>query len=251
MNALPATEENYARYARQIGLSGFGLESQHRLGRSHAAVSRSGGVGGTIAMHLARAGIGELTLAHGGKLETEALNRMPLVFTHHVGRTPASVHAETLDLINPDVQVNPIAENVTEDNIGDVVAEADVVVDGAPLFEERYLLNRAAVERGIPLVSGAMYDSEGYVMSVLPGKTACFACINPVRPPYWDNIYVFPAISPGPAMVGAMAAMEVIKILTGCGDSLAGKIWFFDMGTNRTRIIRTQRRPDCEVCGDF
>ena len=251
MKTLPVTEEKYARYARQIGIEGFGVSGQDRLRKSHVAVSRCGGVGGTVAMHLARAGVGELTIAHGGKIETEALNRMPLVFPQHVGRASSSVHAETLELINPDVQVNPMATNATEESVDEIVLGADVIVDAAPLFEERHLLNRAAVRLRKPLVSGAMYDNEGYVMTLIPGETACLACINPVRPDYWDSVYVFPAIGPGPAMVGAMAAMEAIKLLTGCGEPLKNKIWFFDLATNRTRTITTRRRPDCEVCADL
>ena len=251
MNALPLVEEQYRRYARQIGIDGFGLAGQSRLRAAHVTVSRCGGVGGSAATHLARAGIGAMTVAHGGVIEVEALNRMPLAFPKDVGRPCAQVHTDTLRMINPEVRLHPVLANVSEDNVAELVAPADVVVDGAPLFEERYLLNREAVRQGKPMVSGAMYDTEGYVTTIVPGRTPCFACVNPVRPAYWDNIYVFPAIGPGPAIVGAMIGMEVIKLLTGCGTPLLGKLWFFDLRNNETRMISIQRRPDCEVCGDL
>jgi molybdopterin/thiamine biosynthesis adenylyltransferase len=213
------------------------------------AISRTGGVGGTVAMHLARAGVGSMTLAHGGFIEAEGLNRWPWAFVEDVGKPSARTHAANLRRVNPEVEVTAVSSNVTEDNIASITEGADVIVDGAPLFEERYLLNREAVRRGVPLVSGAMYDMECCVTVVLPGKTPCFACINPVKPDYWQDIYVFAAIGPGPATVGAVMAMEVIKLVAGLSDSLAGKLWFFDMRTTVSKVINVARRPDCEVCG--
>lgn len=237
------------RYARQIGVPGFGMEGQERVRSTHVLVSRCGGVGGAVATHLARAGIGELTIAHGGKIEAEALNRMPLAFAADVGRPAAEVHAETINRINPDVKVNVVHSNVNEDNAAELVRGVDLVVDGAPLFEERYLMNREAVRYGKTMVTGAMYDTDGYVTTIVPGETACFSCVNPVRPDYWDHIYVFPAMSPTPSMVGAMMGMEVLKVLTGMGEPLLNKLWFCDMRTNNTNVISIQRRSDCEVCG--
>jgi molybdopterin-synthase adenylyltransferase len=246
-----AANAQSGRYARQIGLDGFGPEGQQRLRNSHVAVSRCGGVGGTVAMHLARAGVGQLTIAHGGTIELEALNRMPLAFTEDVGRPASDVHAGTIARINPDVRLHPIHSNITEHNVVDFVRDADVIVDGAPLFEERYLMNREAVRQKRPLVTGAMYATEGCVTTIVPGETPCFACLNPASPDYWNTIYVFPAISPVPAMVGAVMAMEVIKLITGCGEPLYNKLWFFDMHTNISSRISVRRRSDCEVCGDL
>lgn len=127
---------------------------------------------------------------------------------------------------------------------------ADAIGDGAPLFEERYALNDAAVRHGVPMISAAMYDTEGYVITVRPGRTPCLACIYPSRPDYWTDVKVFPAIGPGPTIIGAMAAMEIIKILTGFGEPLDSRMWFNDLRTNTTRLLSVQRRPDCPVCGD-
>lgn len=242
------TEFQLGRYSRQIRLEGFGLAAQRRLRDSHVAISRGGGVGGTIAIHLARAGVGKLTIAHGGVLVPEYLNRMPLIFTQDVGRPCVDAYSDMLAKVNPDVSVRVVPSHVNETNVGEIVADADLIADGAPLFEERYALNRAAVERGLPLVSGAMYDTEGYVTTVRPGRTPCLACIYPVRPDYWGDVSVFPAIGPGPTIVGAFAAMEAIKILTGFGEPLESKMWFFDLRTNLTRVLQVIRDPSCAVC---
>lgn len=243
------TQFQLDRYSRQIRMDGFGIEGQRRLGEAHVAISRGGGVGGTVAALLARAGVGKLTIAHAGTLIPEYLNRMPLIFNKDVGRPCVDAYRDMLSEINPDVDVDVVPEYASDDNIDRIVKGASLIADGAPLFEERYALNRAAVQRGLPMVSGAMYDTEGYVTTVFPGRTPCLTCLVPERPEYWDNVSVFPAIGPGPTMVGAMMAMEAIKILTGFGDPLDGQLWFFDMRTNLTRMNRVSRRPDCPVCG--
>jgi molybdopterin/thiamine biosynthesis adenylyltransferase len=243
------TDFQLERYSRQIRLDGFGLVGQRKLREAHVAVSRGGGVGGTIALHLARAGIGKLTIAHGGRLVPEYLNRMPLIFAEDIGRPCVDAFSDMLAKVNPEVEVSVIGDYVSDANVLDVVTGADVIADGAPLFEERYALNRAAVDLGIPLVSGAMYDTEGYVTTVLAGRTPCLACIYPTKPEYWTNVQVFPAIGPGPTMVGAMAAMEVIKLITGFAPPLDSRLWFFDLRTNVTRLLRVRRNPECPVCG--
>jgi molybdopterin/thiamine biosynthesis adenylyltransferase len=243
------TEFQLARYERQIRLDGFGLAAQRSLRDSHVAISRGGGVGGTIAIHLARAGIGALTIAHGGAVHPEYLNRMPLIFQEDVGRPCVDAYGDMLARVNSDVRVRLVGSCVSPDNVDGIVAGADVIADGAPLFEERYALNDAAVRHRLPLVSAAMYDTEGYVISVRPGRTPCLACIYPVKPDYWTDVKVFPAIGPGPTIIGTMAAMEIIKILTGFGEPLDSQMWFSDLRTNVTRLLSVKRRPNCPVCG--
>ncbi len=245
------TEFQLGRYARQIRLEGFGLTAQRRLRNSHVAISRGGGVGGTIAIHLARAGIGKLTIAHGGRLVPEYLNRMPLIFTDDIGRPCIHAFADTLTRVNPDVEIRVVPEYVNHDNVCDIVEGADLIADGAPLFEERYILNQVAVKRRLPLVSGAMYDTEGFVTTIRPFNTPCLACIYPVKPDYWNDINVFPAIGPGPTVVGAIAAMEAIKVLTGFAQPLDSQVLFFDLRTNLTRVLRVSRNPACSVCGSL
>lgn len=244
------TEFELERYSRQIRIEGFGLESQRRLKAATVMISRVGGVGGTVAMHLARAGIGRLIIVHGGHIVPEYLNRMQLALPEDLDRPCTEVFVEKLKAINPDLDIIAVPENVSEDNVAQLVSKANLVVDGAPLFEERYLMNQAAVRQGKPLVMGAMYSTEGYVTTIVPGETPCLACIYPKKPDYWTNIKVFPAIGPGPVIVGSMAAMEAIKVLTGFGQPLKNVLWFFDLETNIVRRLRTDRRSDCPVCQD-
>jgi molybdopterin/thiamine biosynthesis adenylyltransferase len=237
------------RYSRQIRIDGFGVEAQHRLKAATIMISRVGGVGGTAAALLARAGVGHLVIAHGGSIAPEYLNRMALATPADVGRPSIEVFVEKLTAINPDVRVTAAGQNVSEENVAGLVEQADLILDGAPLFEERYLMNREAVQQGRPLVMGAMYSTEGYITTIVPGETPCLACIYPEKPDYWTTIKVFPAIGPGPWIVASMSAMEAIKVLTGFGEPLKGILWYFDLETNRVQQLRIKRRPECPICG--
>lgn len=243
------SDSELARYERQIRIDGFGLEGQERLKNATVMVSRVGGVGGTAAMNLARAGVGKLIIVHGGEIVPEYLNRMQLAFPKDVGRPCTEVFVESLARINPDVETVPVAANVSEDNVAELVAQADVIVDGAPLFEERYLMNREAVRQNKPLVMGAMYGLEGYVTTIVPGETPCLRCLYPEKPEYWTNIKVFPALGPGPVMVGTMLGMEAIKLITGIGTPLKNRFWYMDLDTADVRRFEIARDPKCPVCG--
>jgi len=207
-------------------------------------------VGGTAAMNLARAGVGRLVLAHGGTIVPEFLNRMQLAMPADLGRPCTEVFVEKLHAINPDVELVAVNEYVSESNVADLVAQADLVVDGAPLFEERYLMNREAVRQGKPLVMAAMYGMEHYMTTIVPGKTPCLVCLYPEKPEYWTDIKVFPAIGPGPVVLGTMAAMEAIKVLTGFGRPLTNVLWMFDLETTTFQRFEISRDPECPVCGD-
>jgi molybdopterin-synthase adenylyltransferase len=241
--------DEIARYERQLRITGFGIDAQRRLRASTAFVSRVGGVGGTVAMQLARAGIGRLILAHGGRIQREYLNRIQYALDEDVGRPCSEVAVERLTPINSHVEIVAINENVSASNVSSLLREADIIVDGAPLFEERYLMNAEALRQFKPMVSGAMYGTEGYVTSIVPGQTSCLKCLFPTPPADWTDIGVFPAIGPGPALVGVMAAMEVIKLLTGYGTPLKDRLWMFDLIDNFTRVLRLERRAECSACG--
>lgn len=241
--------DELARYQRQIRIDGFGMEAQQRLKGASVMISRAGGVGGTAAVEMALAGVGRMTLVHGGKVVPEYLNRWVWAGPSDVGRPCTEVIAEHIRSINPHVEVVAVPEYVNEGNVAALVSKADLVIDGAPLFEERYLMHREAVRQKKPIVMGAMYSTEGYVTTYVPGETPCLKCIYPEKPEYWTHIEVFPAIGPGPIMVGSMAAMEAIKLITGFGQPLKGILWYFDLQTSLVRQLKVNRRANCEVCG--
>ena len=243
----PLTDDERALVAWQLGVGGFGDEGQERLKGARVLVSRCGGVGGAAAYQLAAAGIGALRLAHAGDVRPEDLNRQLLMTHEGIGSPRMEIAPGRLRELNPFVEVEAIAENVCEGNVARLLDGVDLVVCCAPLFGERLLLNREAVRRGVPLVDCAMYDMEVQVLTVLPRRSACLACLYPAEPAGWQRRFpVFGAVA---GTAGCLGATEAIKVLSGIGDPLAGKLLLGDLREMRFHRLTIARRLDCPVCG--
>lgn len=242
---LTAAEED--RYAWQLTVRDFGVEGQRRLKGATVLISRIGGVGGSAALQLAAAGIGKLILVHAGDVRLNDLNRQLLMTTASIGRPRIESAERRLQELNPHIEVETVNENVAESNAAQLVSRCDVVVSAAPLFAERLLMNREAVRQQKPLIDCSMYELEGRLTTVLPGKTPCLNCLYPEPPPNWKR--QFPVFSAVSCTVGSLAAMEVIKIIAGFGEPLAGRLLLFDLRNVSFRTLPISRRPDCETCG--
>lgn len=248
MKPLPElTADEQGRYEWQLTVRDFGLEGQRRLKRATVLISRVGGVGGSVALQLAAAGIGRLILAHAGNARLNDLNRQLLMTTESIGRPRAETAAQRLRELNPHVAIETVGENISQSNAADLVGHCDVVVSAAPRFEERLLMNRQAVRQRKPLVDCSMYDLEARLMTVLPGRTPCLECLYPEPPPHWDRR--FPVLSAVSSTIGSLAAMEVIKLVAGFGEPLAGQLLLSDLRDMSFRTLPIARREDCAVCG--
>lgn len=248
MNAFPElTDDEQERYAWQLTHRDFGLAGQRRLKGASVLISRTGGVGGSVALQLAAAGVGRLILAHAGNLRLNDLNRQLLMTTAGVGRPRIESAERRLNELNPHVRIETVDANVDESNAADLVGRCDVVVSAAPLFSERLLMNREAVRQQKPLVDCAMYELEGRLTTVIPGRTACLNCLYPEPPPNWKR--QFPVFSAVSCTVGSLAAMEVIKVIAELGEPLAGRLLLFDLRDMAFRTLPVARRDDCATCG--
>ncbi len=250
MSQLPElTDDERSRYEWQLWVREFGEEGQRRLKNSTVLVSRIGGVGGSVAMQLAAAGIGRLVLAHAGDVRLNDLNRQLLMTTDGIGWPRVESAVRRLRELNPHVEIETVAENVNESNAAELVSRCDVVVSAAPLFAERLLMNREAVRQQKPLVDSAMYELEGRLTTIIPGRTPCLSCLYPEPPPNWKREFpVFAAVS---STVGSLAAMEVIKLIAGVGEPLAGRLLTFDLRDMTFRTVPIARQSECLVCGDL
>jgi molybdopterin-synthase adenylyltransferase len=243
------TDTDRALYEWQMWVPGMGEEGQRKLKGASVLVSRVGGLGGLVALELAAAGVGRLVLAHGGRLKLSDLNRQLLQTRPHVGEVRMESIVRRLSELNPDCDIVGIAENATPENAEALVAQAVVVVDAAPLFQERLALNAAARRAGKPMVECAMHTLEASVTTFIPGRTGCLACYVPETPKTWKRQFpVFGAVSGTAACLGAM---EVIKLITGIGEPLAGEMLCMDLGSMAFRRVKLPRRDDCEVCSTF
>lgn len=243
---MSLSSEEEAIYRWQMWVNDFGAAGQEKLRASSVLVSRIGGLGGLVAYELAAAGIGKLVLAHAGNVKPSDLNRQLLMTHNWIGKPRIECAQRRLLELNPRLEVVAVNANIDADNARGLVEQADLVVDCAPLFEERFEMNRQAVLQRKPLVECAMYDLEASLTSVVPGRTPCLACLTPEAPVAWRREFpVFGAVS---GTVGCMAAMEAIKLLAGFGEPLFGTLLTMDLRTMQFRRRTIQRNPQCPVC---
>ena len=248
MPELPfLTDAERARYEWQMWTPDIGEEGQRKLKAASVLVSRIGGVGGTVAYYLAAAGIGKLVLAHAGSVKPGDLNRQLLMTTDWLGKPRVESAQRRLHELNPHVEIVAINENVSCANATAIVKQADIVVDAAPLFSERFAMNRAAVEQGRPLIECAMFDLDAQLTTIIPGSTPCLRCLYPIDPPHWKR--EFPVFGAVAGMIGALAALEVIKLITGMGEPLTNTLLLINLRTMEFRKLPTVRDDQCPVCG--
>jgi len=242
----PLSPDEQETYSWQISVPGFGEAGQAQLKAASVLVTRVGGLGGVVAYELAAAGIGRLILAHAGVTKRSDLNRQLLMTHANLGQSRVECARRRLLDLNPRLEVVAVPENVSSANAAALVGQADIVVDCAPRFEERHALNQAAVRQGKPMVECAMYDLEAQITTLIPGQTPCLACLFPDRPPAWTRRFpVFGAVS---GTVGCLAALEVIKLLSGVSPPVLNRLLYLDLRTLRIRSVPIARRPDCPVC---
>jgi molybdopterin/thiamine biosynthesis adenylyltransferase len=247
MGQIELNDIEKATYEWQMSVPGFGEEGQKKLRNACVMISRCGGLGSVVAYELAAAGIGKLVLAHGGNVKHSDLNRQLLMTYDWLGKPRIQSVARRLKDLNPRLDIVAVDENVHEDNVVALTQQADVIVDCAPLFQERYLMNQQAVLQKKPMVECAMYELEAQVTSIMPGKTACLSCLYPEFPSTWKREFpVFGAVS---GTLGCIAAMEAIKIVSGLGTPLYNQLLAFNLGHVSFMKTAIQSRPDCQICG--
>lgn len=241
------TPVELATYSWQLPVAGFGELGQRRLKGATVLISRIGGLGGVVAQQLAAAGIGRLVLAHGGDLRPDDLNRQLLMKHAGIGRPRMDAAVEWLRSFNPRLDIVAVPSNVTETNARELVAQADVVVDCAPLFAERYLLNRESVAQRKPMVECAVYELEFHLTVFVPGETPCLRCLYPDPSTTWTRRFpVFGAVS---GTAGGLAAMETIKLIAGFGHPLKNRLLSWDLRSHRATTVRIRRLAGCPDCG--
>lgn len=240
------TEEERATYAWQFDVEGFGELGQRRLKGASVLISRIGGLGGMVALELAAAGVGRLILAHGGNIRPSDLNRQVLMTQDRIGTSRMDSAIARLRALNPRLEIVAEHANVSEENAHRLVEQADVVVDCAPLFVERYALNRAAMALRRPMVEAAVYDLEFHLTTFVPGVTGCLRCLYPEPSTTWRR--QFPVLGAVPGVAGSMAALEVIKLIARFGDTLANRLLVYDLRSVQMNKLRLQRVAGCPDC---
>ncbi len=237
------SERELERYKRQILL--FGDEGQERLKAAHIFIAGAGGLGSPIAIYLAVAGIGTITIVDMDTVDQSNLNRQILHTDRDVGKKKTVSAMEKLQKYNADITVNAIDTRIDAENVAELVGRADGIVDAMDNYPVRYLLNRTAIAKKIPFFHGAIRGYCGQATTILPGETPCLECIFPKAPPK----EVFPVVGVTPGVIGTVQATEVIKYLTGSGRLLSGRLFMWDGLTAMSEEIAIAKNPACPACG--
>ncbi|HYT29835.1 MAG TPA: molybdopterin-synthase adenylyltransferase MoeB [Actinomycetota bacterium] len=253
-NGFPTfTEDEVLRYSRHIILPKIGGAGQRKLLDAKVLCVGAGGLGSPVAMYLAAAGVGTLGIVDFDRVDLTNLQRQLLHDTDDVGRPKVASAIERLEGINPTIDYVPHDTVLTSDNAMDILSGYDVVVDGSDNFPVRYLVNDATQMLGTPLVYGSIYQFEGQASVFLPGQgTPCYRCLFPQPPPpgavpSCSEAGVFGVL---PGIVGSIQAVEAIKVITGIGTPLVGRLLLFDALDMEFTSVKLRWDPACPVCGE-
>jgi adenylyltransferase/sulfurtransferase len=245
-------DQQLLRYSRHILLAELGIEGQERLRAAHALVVGAGGLGCPAALYLAASGIGRLTLADPDKVDLTNLQRQILYRTDSVGAKKVDAARSALNALNPEVEIVSLAQRLDERNLKPLVEACDLVLDCSDNFATRHALNRACVHAKKPLVSGAAirFDAQVAVFDLRKADAPCYGCLYPedgeIEEVQCSTMGVF---APLTGVIGALQAMEAVKLLAQAGATLSGRLLLLDAKESEWRTVRVKKDPACAVCG--
>ncbi|HEY9198041.1 MAG TPA: molybdopterin-synthase adenylyltransferase MoeB [Gammaproteobacteria bacterium] len=243
-------DDQLMRYSRQILLPEFGTEAQDRLLAARVLIVGAGGLGSPVALYLAAAGVGTLAIADPDTVDVSNLQRQILHGQADIGRAKVDSARTRLAALNPETRVIALQERLEGDALRAQIETADVVVDASDNFATRYAINEACVAARTPLVSGAAIRLEGQVAVFRADRpdSPCYRCLyrdgTEVEQTCADNGVLAPIVG----IVGSIQAMEAIKVLTGIGETLCGRLLIIDAKRMDIRTLKLARDPGCPVC---
>ncbi len=247
----PLTPYQVQRYSRHIIMPQVGSVGQRKLLDARVLVVGAGGLGSPVAVYLTLAGVGKIGIVDFDTVDVTNLQRQILHQNDDIGRRKVLSAQETLKSYNPDVEVGVHEEPLMSENAMEIIADYDIVVNGADNFPARYLVNDAAYLNGKPVVDGSILIFDGMASVYLPGK-GCYRCLFPQPPPPGEVPSCAEAGVLGmlPGLVGTIQATETVKLIMGIGQSLSGRLLLIDGLEMEFRTVKLRRNPECPLCGD-
>ena len=239
------------RYRRHLALGDFGEPGQAKLKKARVLIVGAGGLGSPAALYLAAAGCGTLGLLDCDRVDLSNLQRQVLFDSSQLGQPKAVAGGERLAALNPEIRVIAHALELCAANVREVFAQYDLVLDGTDRLATRYLINDACVILRKPLVSAAIHRFEGHLMTYVPGQGPCYRCLFPQAVDGMvANCAEAGVLGVLPGVLGTLQATEAIKLVTGIGEPLIGRLLTYDALEMRFSEFRLARRYDCAVCGE-
>jgi len=239
------TEQDYARYQRQMLIPGWGESGQQKLKAARVFIAGAGGLGSPASIYLAVAGVGEIIICDFDSPDLSNLNRQILHSDSRIGINKAASAKMTLETLNPSVKVRALTTRIEAENADELVGKADIIVDCMDNFPTRFVLNDCARRKGLPLVHGSVWGMEGRLTFIHSPETACLQCLVPEAPPK----EVFPIVGATAGVIGCLQAMETLKYLTGVGSNLKGKQLVWNGADMSFNFYPIRKDPHCPVCG--
>jgi molybdopterin/thiamine biosynthesis adenylyltransferase/rhodanese-related sulfurtransferase len=246
------TRDQEVRYSRHTLLPEVGTAGQIKLLKSKVLCIGAGGLGSPSSLYLAAAGVGTIGIIDDDVVDASNLQRQILHSTERIGMLKVDSAEKTLVGLNPDVTVRKYRDRMTSDNVLEIIADYDVIVDGADNFQTRYLLNDAALKLGKPVVHSSIFRFEGQ-MTVFPGEgSPCYRCLYPEPPPPEEAPSCSEAGVLGvlPGIMGVLQATEAVKLIVGIGTTLAGRLLVYDALKTKFRELKLRHDPKCLTCGE-
>jgi sulfur-carrier protein adenylyltransferase/sulfurtransferase len=244
------TAEQRERYSRHLLLPEVGLEGQQRLLDAKVLLLGAGGLGSPAALYLAAAGVGTLGIVDNDEVDLSNLQRQVIHSSERIGVPKVDSAEQTVNALNPDVEVIKHPVRLDASNIMDILPGYDIVVDGLDNFPTRYLLNDASVRLRIPVVSAAILGFEGQLSVFQPYEGPCYRCLFPVPPPaeLAPSCGANGVLGVLPGTMGLLQATEVVKLILGEGDPLTGRLLMYDALAARVTEVKVRRDPECPIC---
>jgi molybdopterin-synthase adenylyltransferase len=236
------------RYSRQLVLPEWGAAAQLALAEASVLVIGAGALGSPVALYLAGAGVGRLGIADDDAVELSNLHRQLLHFTPDLGVAKVESAAAKLRFLNPDTLVEPYQVHVDEANAAGLVAGQSLVVDCSDSFATRYAVNAACCAARVPLVEAGVLGMAGLVMSIRPGRTACYRCAFPAAPADAPRCADAGVLGPAAGVIGSLQALEAMKLLTGVAPAIADGFLQVDLASTEFLRVHATRRQDCPDC---
>jgi molybdopterin/thiamine biosynthesis adenylyltransferase len=236
-------------YSRQTILKEFGKEGQNKLSQSRIAIVGLGGLGTVSSLYLALAGVGNMRLIDQDVVELANLHRQILYTPEDISYPKVEISAKKLCKTNPFIKIEPVPENVNANNVKKLLSGVDCVVDGLDNLRTRYLVNKACVDLNIPYIFGAAIGVEGNLSVFHAPETPCLECVlSGVDDNYLQTCDVRGVLGATAGIIGTMQAMETIKVLTGMGSPLKGKLLICDFSDMYFSTIDVYKREGCPAC---
>ena len=242
--------EQLLRYSRQILLPQFGIEGQQQLLDAHVLIIGLGGLGSPVAMYLAAAGVGQLTLADHDVVDLSNLQRQIIHRTHNIGQPKVESAKENLLQINPEIKINCVQQQLAATEMDTLVEQVDVVVDATDNFPTRFAINEICFKNKKPLVSGAAIRMEGQVsiFDMRDSDSPCYHCLYDEEGTMAETCSENGVMSPMVGIIGSIQALETIKLISNIGETLTGKLLITDGLQQEWRSMKLRKDPDCPVC---